>query len=237
MPDAAAVWLAAMLATLAAAVLLAARAGLDARPAFWAGVCGIAGALALGRLWLAAFGGQPVDGPLLEDLLEGEKSVMGAALGAGAGAWLWLRARSQPALKYFDAAMPAAFIGYAIGRVGCLIAGCCFGTPTELPWGVAYPEPHSHPAAVYHVLLALPLGYLAFKAYGTPGRPLAVGLLGYGVGRFLLEFLRGDAIPTELGLSVAQLGSIGFAVAGLCLWEFGRSNRMSACFRAKPSAV
>jgi prolipoprotein diacylglyceryltransferase len=51
---------------------------------------------------------------------------------------------------------------------------------------------------------------------------VAVALIGYGIGRLLLEFVRGDAIATALGLSVAQLGSVAFVLAGALLWWLGR---------------
>jgi phosphatidylglycerol:prolipoprotein diacylglycerol transferase len=242
-PHAATLWLSAVLVTLAVGLWLVAKAGLDPRPAFWAGLCGIAGGLVAGRLWLAYFAGEPAAGLGMVDLLQGQKGVMGVAVGASALAALALRLAGQPVLRYLDAGVPAAFVGYAVARVGCLLAGCCFGTPTTLPWGIHYPqgspaylaqvaagliEPTAtqslavHPAAVYHALLGLVLCYLARKARGVPGRPLAVALAGYGVGRFLLEFLRGDTISTDLGLSVAQLWSIGFVLAGLALWRLGR---------------
>jgi phosphatidylglycerol:prolipoprotein diacylglycerol transferase len=238
-PQADAIWLLTLLVVFGGALLLVARAGLDTRVAFWAGLCGIAGALVLGRLWIVLFDEHAGGWASALDLLEGEKSVIGEALGAGLASALWLRLARQPVLPYLDAAIPAGLAGYALGRMGCLLAGCCFGTPTDLPWGIHYPPgsnpylaqlatglippsaAHSHavhPIPVYHTLLGIALCWATFKAPRAPGRALAIGLAGYGLGRFLLEFIRGDALPTDLWLSIAQLGSIVFIVGGVMLW-------------------
>jgi len=242
-PHAEYLWLAAILIGFAAALRLSARAGLDPRPAFWAGLCGLVGAFALGRLWLVWFEGEPLAGSLLSELLQGDKSVMGAVIGAAAGAGLFLRFGGRSVLGYLDAAAPAAFAGYAIWRVGCLLAGCCFGAPTHLPWGIHYPSGSGaylaqlaagligpaatqslavHPIPLYDAVLALLLCRLTRLAGGAPGRATAVALAGYGAGRFLMEFVRGDTIPTTLGPTAAQLGSIAFVLAGCALWQFGR---------------
>jgi len=236
-------WLFAILIAFATTLRFVARAGLNTRVAFWAGLCGIAGALAIGRLWIALFDPHAGGWRAALDILEGEKSVMGAAIGVGLGAGFWLYLSRQPVLHYLDAAVPAVFLGYAVGRVGCLLVGCCFGTPTDLPWGIHYPPGSNpylahvaagliestavrslavHPIPHYHVLLALVLCRLTLGARGADGRPVAVALVGYGLGRFLLEFIRGDAISTAIGLSVAQLGCIAFILGGFILWLVGR---------------
>lgn len=242
-PHAAGLWLVGILLAFVADLYLADRSGLDPRPAYWAGLCAIAGALVAGRAWMVLFANDVFTASLFVDILVGKKSIMGMVIGAAVGAWLALRLARQPVLEYMDAAVPAGFLGYAIARAGCLLAGCCYGTPTDLPWGIHYPydsEPylaqlHSgligpaasqslavHPIPVYHATLALLLAYLTLKRGETPGRPVAIALVGYGTGRFLLEFLRGDAVPTMLGLSVAQLGSVVFVIAGMTLWIFSR---------------
>lgn len=257
-PQADTIWLVTLILVFGSALLLVARAGLDTRPAFWAGLCGIAGALVLGRLWIVFFDSHAGGGAFALDLLGGEKSVMGEALGAGLASAAWLRLARQPVLPYLDAAIPAGLAGYALGRMGCLLAGCCFGTPTDLPWGIYYPAEsnpylahltagliptgaaHSHavhPIPVYHALLAIALCWATLKAPRTPGRALAIGVTGYGVGRFLLEFLRGDALPTAVGLSVAQLGSLAFICAGVALWAASaRRGRAPAPAPLQPDA-
>lgn len=62
---------------------------------------------------------------------------LGAALLTGV---LYLRYRRQPMLRMMDAVTPAAMVGLAFGRIGCFLNGCCFGRPTDLPWGVSFPK-------------------------------------------------------------------------------------------------
>jgi phosphatidylglycerol:prolipoprotein diacylglycerol transferase len=61
---------------------------------------------------------------------------------AGVGAFVWLARHYRiPLLEIFDAAAPAAALGYGIGRIGCLISGDGdYGKPTHLPWGMAFPH-------------------------------------------------------------------------------------------------
>lgn len=114
---------------------------------------------------------------------------------------------------HFAAAMP---LGHAIGRLGCLAAGCCYGRHTELPWGVAMAgDPSRHPVQVYEALVNL--GLFAFAGYYLLPRKkpvLRVVLALYAGARFALEFLRDDPRGTFLlGLSPSQ----GFALAALLL--------------------
>src|SRR5262245_37901025 len=122
-------WSAAIVMALAGGVLGAGRAGLDRRDAFNAGVVAVVTGLVGGRLWLILWSSESASLAGAFDLLEGDKSVIGAVLGAGFGIWLTLAWRRCPVLPYVDAAVPAACLAYAVGRLGCLFAGCCFGTP------------------------------------------------------------------------------------------------------------
>jgi phosphatidylglycerol:prolipoprotein diacylglycerol transferase len=114
---------------------------------------------------------------------------------------------------HFAAAMP---LGHAIGRLGCLAAGCCYGRHTELPWGVEMAgDPSRHPVQVYEA--AFNLGLFVFAGYWLLPRkkPVLRVVLGvYAAARFALEFLRDDPRGTFiLGLSPSQ----GFALAALLL--------------------
>src|SRR5262249_51751439 len=87
----------------------------------------------------------------------------GVIAGAGAG-MLHARSGNLPVLGMADAAGPGIALAYAIGRVGCLLNGCCYGGPTNLPWGLpgafclgGDPSLHYHPAQVYATILNLAL--------------------------------------------------------------------------------
>ncbi|MDE3186994.1 MAG: prolipoprotein diacylglyceryl transferase [Acidobacteriota bacterium] len=132
------------------------------------------------------------------------------------------------ALRTLDLAAPSAAIGYAIGRIGCLLSGDgCYGLPTNLPWGMSFPngiEPtplgvRVHPTPLYEFAAGLLIGWWLWVRGNKP-RPTGwiVGeyLVLSGIARFLVEFIRRN--PKVLwGLSNAQLASAGSVVVGLAL--------------------
>lgn len=82
---------------------------------------------------------------------------------------------------------------HALGRIGCFLAGCCFGTKTELPWAIVLHGGHRHPVQLYE---ALGLALLAWGLGKSQQRQsfLMQYLLGYGALRWGLEWLRGDEV-------------------------------------------
>jgi len=133
-----------------------------------------------------------------------------AAILAGA---VLIRRYGLPFLPVADAAAPSVSLGQAIGRIGCLMAGCCWGGRCDLPWAITYTDPR------FNFTLYLLLAWL-YRRRPPTGRVFAAYLLLYGMGRFLLEYTRGDA---ERGfvlgglLSTSQAISIGLVAAGAIL--------------------
>jgi phosphatidylglycerol---prolipoprotein diacylglyceryl transferase len=130
------------------------------------------------------------------------------------------------ALRMLDLAAPSAAVGYGIGRIGCFLSGDgCYGLPTNLPWGMSFPngiEPTMvavHPTPLYELIAGLLIGGWLWARGGKPrGTGAIVGeyLLLSGFARFLVEFVRRN--PKILwGLSNAQLASLGSVVAGIVL--------------------
>jgi hypothetical protein len=134
----------------------------------------------------------------------------------------------QPALAYVDITVLGLGMFLAVARLGCLSVGCCHGRPHR--WGVCYGEAHVHagfPAYLQGVRLfpvqaMESLWVLSIVAVGiwmlvgetAPGAVLAWYVLGYGAGRILLEFKRGDAVrPYAAGISGAQWTSLVFVTA------------------------
>jgi phosphatidylglycerol:prolipoprotein diacylglycerol transferase len=139
-------------------------------------------------------------------------------------------------LRTLDLASPAAAVGYGIGRIGCFLSGDgCYGLPTNLPWGMAFPngiEPtlqRVHPTPLYELIAGLIIGWWLWRRAGKPhGIGLITGeyLALSGLSRFLVEFIRRN--PKVLwGLSNAQLASLGAVVIGLALALW--SARRPAC--------
>ncbi|NQU16768.1 MAG: prolipoprotein diacylglyceryl transferase [Candidatus Saganbacteria bacterium] len=124
--------------------------------------------------------------------------------------------------RILDIAAPSAAIGYAIGRIGCFLNGCCYGVASELPWAVKFPnliQPR-HPTQLYAsfagVLIFIVLLFL-FKYRRFEGQIFCFGLMLYSIYRFLNEFLRINP-RYILGLSEAQIISIGLFIFGIILY-------------------
>jgi prolipoprotein diacylglyceryltransferase len=162
----------------------------------------------------------------------GNKTVLGGIVGLITGILLakaWLRF-NRPVLDTLAIALPVAM---AISRIGCLIAGCCFGTPTNLPWGIKYdaaswayqahlaqglihfPEETSlavHPTQLYQVIGCLLIAVIVWKTrkqWKSNGSLFLFSVLIYAVLRFFVEFVRAPETNSFagqffLGLKIIQ---------------------------------
>jgi phosphatidylglycerol---prolipoprotein diacylglyceryl transferase len=121
-----------------------------------------------------------------------------------------------------DYALPLA-LALAVGRWGCFFNGCCFGTPTSLPWAVVFHDDvPRHPTQIYeslfHLLLAAILFLLARKQL-LPTHRLQFYLITYCVFRFLTEYIRPEP-PWLLGLTFYQWTALVLAAALTCQWAW-----------------
>jgi phosphatidylglycerol:prolipoprotein diacylglycerol transferase len=129
----------------------------------------------------------------------GLASTGGIAAGLAA-TWVVARLARRPALALLDEIAPAGLLALAIGRVGCFLAGCCYGRPTGLPWGVVFPEvglPARHPLQLYSAAVDLALLLLLPRRSEGPGAVACRACIGFGVARAALELLR-DAGTTDV---------------------------------------
>ena len=155
----------------------------------------------------------------------------GGLFGGAAGILLWARRRGTFNLTLLDACSPALAIGYAVGRIGCQISGDGdYGQPTDLPWGMAYPDgvvPTTdvvHPTPIYETLAMCLVAWALWRGRDAlrPGLLFACYLVLAGCERLLVEFVRrNDAVL--LGLTEAQLLSLVMIGAG-GIW-LGRAAR------------
>jgi phosphatidylglycerol---prolipoprotein diacylglyceryl transferase len=145
------------------------------------------------------------------------------------------------ALRTLDLAAPAAAIGYGIGRIGCFLSGDgCYGIPTNLPWGMSFPnglEPtlvRVHPTPLYELAAGLLIGGWLWIRGGRPrpaGWILGEYLVLTGTSRFLVEFIRRN--PKILfDLSNAQLASAGSVLVGIVLILWAANQKLSIVDRA-----
>jgi phosphatidylglycerol:prolipoprotein diacylglycerol transferase len=147
----------------------------------------------------------------------------GLILAVGVAFWYIARHR-MPFWTTCDVFAPGIALGHVTGRLGCLAAGCCFGRPTDLPWGITFKNPLAaslvgtplnirlHPTQLYEAgaeLLILVL-LLTTEKRGRPfaGRTFWAYMLLYAISRYIIEFYRGDPRGSLFGMSTSQLISL-----------------------------
>ena len=175
----------------------------------------------------------------------GLASTGGIAAGLGV-AFIVARVTRRPAGELLDALLPAGLLALAIGRVGCFLAGCCYGRPTTLPWGVVFadlgPSPR-HPLQLYSAAsdFALVLALRPVRAVvGATARRAGIGL---GLVRFALEFARDPGATDALvrgWLTLPQAAAL-LLVAGAAFglrarprFDYGIAAEEPACLTRRP---
>jgi phosphatidylglycerol:prolipoprotein diacylglycerol transferase len=140
-----------LLAGIASGVAMAAyrarQGGLDSEIiislAVWLVICGVVGArlFYVVEYWDEKFAGKGPRETLLEivNVPQGGLVIYGGFIGAIVGFTAFVRKHKLPLLAMADLAAPSMMIGLALGRVGCLLNGCCYGGPTDWPWHVTFP--------------------------------------------------------------------------------------------------
>jgi phosphatidylglycerol:prolipoprotein diacylglycerol transferase len=156
----------------------------------------------------------------------------GGLIGSSLAGILYVRLKKLPLWQVADIVAPSIALGYAFGRIGCLLNGCCYGRACNLPWAIRFPEGNPlnpptypvHPTQVYESLLNLGL-YAAlawlFRRRKFDGQVFGVYLVSYAVLRSFVELFRGDYPPQQHYLggwaTPAHLASIAILAAGLVL--------------------
>ncbi len=147
----------------------------------------------------------------------------GLALASLSG-FAYLRKVSLNPWKTIDLIIPYIVLGESIVRVGCFLNGCCYGTPTDLPWAVSFPPLSAayahfgyaplHPAQLYQAVANFAIFLLLLRSSKRyDGEIFLMYLLLYSLSRFFIEFLRGDSIPLFLGLGMGQITAILIFIA------------------------
>ncbi|MFO7654999.1 MAG: prolipoprotein diacylglyceryl transferase [Candidatus Krumholzibacteriia bacterium] len=158
----------------------------------------------------------------------GGLTLYGGIIAATLAVWWQTRRRGIPFLTMADIMAPALMLGIGITRIGCFLAGCCFGNPTTCPVGVHFPhgslpsrtfgDVAIHPAQLYASALAfLVFGILLIweRRPSPSGATFFRFLLLYGAARFVLDLTRYyETEQVWLGLSNNQWISLVMVVAG-----------------------
>lgn len=137
-----------------------------------------------------------------------------------------------PLLQLGDMVVPGVALGFAVGRVGCHLAGCCYGLHYEGPLAQHFEHVLAPAAAAVQPLfpiqllsaaLLFTLSLILFRIYKMqlkPGYNVAAYALLYGVGRFVIEFFRNDARGVWLKFSDAQWYSLFLVITGIVLFFY-----------------
>ena len=176
------------------------------------------------------------------DFLRSGGVFYGGLLAAIAAGYLLMRRYHLPWWKTADACAPGIAIGNFFGRQGCFAAGCCWGKPTTLPWGVKFSQvgheitgvpvdAHLHPTQLYESFAMLGVFFFLLWLHGKrkfSGQVILAYALLYSVIRFLIEFVRDDprgdilGLTTLTGLSTSQMISILVAALSLVVFVIRR---------------
>lgn len=173
--------------------------------------------------------------PLL--VLSSSGFVVYGGIAAGIlAAFLYCRKKNVSFLKYFDLIIPSVALAQGFGRIGCFLAGCCYGCETSLPIGIIFQNSNIAPngiplfptqllSSAGDFLIALVLILYARKTRST-GKVAGLYLMLYSVGRFIIEFFRTDARGAVGLLSTSQFIAIFMLAGGLLLFFRDRLIRL-----------
>lgn len=161
---------------------------------------------------------------------EGGIILYGGLIGGLLGFSIFIRIKRLPFLTLLDLFVPALALAQGFGRIGCFLNGCCFGSPTDLPWQVQFPllDHPVHPTQLYEAtfcfLLAAFLLFLWQQRLRAGTVAVSYFIL-YPAGRFLFEFFRGDNIPIFLNLTAHQwISMILILLSSLALFNIYSSR-------------
>lgn len=222
------------------------RVGIPVRDALGATLTGLlAGSAGAGIVfWLVQAAFRHAAGGETPGLRDGN-SVLGAMLFVPVASVLYFRLRRLPVGSSCDAGLAAGPLGQAIGRIGCLLGGCCWGRPTDgwlavnLPgaqghWCPRYPTQLMSSLADAAIFVAALLIEPRLKARGAfPGMLSLILLATYFTKRFAMEFLREEHPLVLGGLSWAHVASLVGLVVVAAVWlvaarRHRRAGRRSA---------
>lgn len=172
--------------------------------------------------------------------------VYGGIIGGIIGGLLYCRRYKLQTLKFFDIGLTSVALAQGFGRIGCFLAGCCYGVETHSCVAVTFTHSDFAPNGIPLVptqlissaldfLLAIFLILMSRRKKNKPGQCTGLYLICYGIGRFILEFFRGDLIRGNVGkLSTSQFISIFIVIAGvvffiMCTRAKEKMPKIKAC--------
>jgi phosphatidylglycerol:prolipoprotein diacylglycerol transferase len=196
------------------------------RPADWAYemvFAALVGGIVGARAWAIFENWDEAKDDLLGSIFSGSGLVFYGGLFGGAIAVLgWAKWRGVLDGKTFDVAAPGLAAAYAIGRIGCQLAGDGdYGVAWDGPWAMAYPDgtvpttEEVHPTPVYETIAMGLVAWFLWRRRNSmpPGGLFALYLVLAGAERFLVEFIRRNE-SVVAGLTLAQLIALAMMIGG-----------------------
>jgi phosphatidylglycerol:prolipoprotein diacylglycerol transferase len=173
---------------------------------------------------------------------QGGNVFYGCIMGGLTGSLLYWWRHPFPFWPMADAVAPALAVGITLGRIGCFLNGCCYGSACDLPWAVCFPRgTHAwlgqieqgilppaaefslpvHPTQLYAalagvIILAILCAY--FPRRRRDGEVMAPLMILYSLTRWPIESLRGDETAVFAGMTMSQNISVGLLLLGLVFW-------------------
>lgn len=165
----------------------------------------------------------------------------GGAIGGALGAIIYLLLVRAPIVPVGDLSISYVPLAHAIARLGCFLNGCCWGSMTNLPWGLTFPAPtlpwrHHldqgllasgaerslpvHPSQLYESGSLLIIFFILRYFYRRPHPPGSIMLgylLCYGIARFFVEAFRGDSTRHLLQMTVSQYVALGMITTAITI--------------------
>lgn len=172
------------------------------------------------------------DPSILWDVTDGFV-VYGGIIGGIFAGFLFTKKNKLNFLTYFDLAMPSIALAQGFGRIGCFLSGCCYGVETNCALGIIFHNSDYAPNGVRLVPTQLISSGLDFlhcflllfyaKRKKANGQVAALYLICYSIGRFVLEYFRGDLVRGNVGrFSTSQFISIFLLIIGVVFFVFLR---------------
>ena len=191
---------------------------------------GLLGGLLCAKLlyWITEWKSIMADPGFILDTLPDGFVVYGGILGGILAGWIYCKSKKVDFWKYFDLVMPSVALAQGFGRIGCFLAGCCYGRETDSIISVTFQNSDFAPNHVALIPTQLYSSILDFLHFGillyiarrkkADGQVAAFYLIFYSIGRFVLEFFRGDLIRGSVGsLSTSQFISLFILAAGIAI--------------------
>lgn len=163
--------------------------------------------------------------------------VYGGIIGGVLTGLIYCKKKKKNFMDYFDLIMPSIVLAQAFGRIGCFLAGCCYGKETDSAFGIVFHDSLLAPNGVKLIptqLISSAGDFLIYfililfaKRSKKRGQVGAMYLILYSIGRFFVEFLRDDYRGSIGILSTSQFISIGIIIIGLVLFFLAKPRPMS----------